>query len=340
MKEHYYDKAISFGALYKGLKASCRGVRWKDSVIRYEAYGLRNTYKLRQSLLDGTYQISPYQRFIIYEPKERIIYAPRLVDRQLQHSLCDNGLYEDITEHFIRDNFACQRGRGTDDALNRFKVHLRRYFNEHGDEGWVLKCDIHHFFPTTPHESAKVAARKYIGDKRACDMVCRIIDSFDGEIGLGLGSQISQITELLLLNDLDHFIKERLRIKHYVRYMDDFILMHPSKQYLQMCLAHIRGFIERLGLQLNKKTNIQPLKHGIIFLKWRYLLLYTGKILMFMNRRKIPKQKRRLKKLCVRGLDAKSSVVSFLANAKRGNTWRIQREMRRYYNHLTGSELR
>ena len=339
MKENYYDKTISFEALYKGLKASCKGVRWKDSVIRYEAYGLRNTYKLRQSLLDGTYHISPYQRFIIHEPKERIIYAPRLVDRQLQHSLCDNGLYEDITEHFIRDNFACQRKRGTDDALNRFKIHLRSYAREYGNEGWALKCDIHHFFPTTPHESVKTAARKYIGDERACDMVCQVIDSFDGEIGLGLGSQISQITELLLLNDLDHFIKERLHIKHYVRYMDDFILIHYSKEYLQMCLKEIRGFIERLGLQLNKKTNIQPLKHGVIFLKWRYLLMPTGKVVMLMNRKKIPKEKRRLKKLRGRCLDTKSSVTSFLANAKRGNTWRIQREMRHFYCRLTGSEL-
>lgn len=124
MKENYYDTAISFEKLYQGLKSACRSVRWKDSVIRYEAYGLCNTYKLRQSLLNGTYKISPYQKFKVHEPKERLIYAPRLVDRQLQHALCDNGLYDDIAEHFIRDSMACQRGRGTDDALQRFKVHL------------------------------------------------------------------------------------------------------------------------------------------------------------------------------------------------------------------------
>lgn len=113
----YYDNAISFENLYKGLKSACRGVRWKDSVIRYEAYGLRNTYKLRERLLNSTYEISLYQIFKVHEPKERLIYAPRLVDRQLQHALCDNGLYNDIAEHFIRDSMACQKGRGTDDAL-------------------------------------------------------------------------------------------------------------------------------------------------------------------------------------------------------------------------------
>lgn len=191
MKEDYYDKAISFDALYKGLKSSCKSVRWKDSVIRYEAYGLRNTYKLRQSLLNGSYKVSPYQCFIIHEPKERIIYAPRLVDRQIQHALCDNGLYEDITEHFIRDNMACQRGRGTDDALQRFKILLSRYYRQYKTEGWVLKCDIHKFFPSTSHEIAKAMARKYISDMRAANMVCMVIDSFAGETGLGLGSQIS-----------------------------------------------------------------------------------------------------------------------------------------------------
>lgn len=103
-------------------------------------------------------------------------------------------------------------------------------------------------------------------------MVCRIIDSFDGEVGLGLGSQISQIMELLVLNDLDHYIKERLKIKYYIRYMDDFILIHPDKAYLQYCLCAIHTKINALELLLNRKTNIQPLRHGIIFLKWHYYI--------------------------------------------------------------------
>ncbi len=87
-------------------------------------------------------------------------------------------------------------------------------------------------------------------------MVCRIIDSFPGEVGLGLGSQISQIMELLVLNGLDHFIKERLHIKYYIRYMDDFILIHPDKDYLKYCLTEINKKIIELGLELNKKTTI------------------------------------------------------------------------------------
>ena len=345
MEENYYDKAISFKALYQSLKISCRSVRWKDSVIRYEAYGLKNTWLLRQSLLNDTYQISPYQCFTIHEPKERIIYAPRLVDRQVQRSLCDNGLYEDITEHFIRDNTACQKGRGTDDALRRFKFLLQRYIKENNNSGWVLKCDIHHFFPSTKHEIVKKAARKYISDEKARDMVCKVIDSFNGDTGLGLGSQISQITELLVLNDLDHFIKERLHIKCYIRYMDDFILVHPSKEYLQFCLKEIKKYLNLLELNLNKKTEIQPLKHGIIFLKWKYII-DNNKIIMLMNSKKITKQKKRIKKLWAREKDnnvlentTSTSLISFIANAKRGNTYRIQKVITEFYNNLTGRDL-
>ena len=345
MKENYYQKAISFENLYKGLKSSCRNVRWKDSVIRYEAYGLRNTYKLRQELLNNTYEISPYQTFYVHEPKERFIYAPRLRDRQLQHALCDNGLYEDIAEHFIRDSMACQRGRGTDDALNRFKVHLSRYCKKYGTDGWVLKCDIHHFFPSTSHETAKAAARKYISDPEACAMVCRIIDSFEGEVGLGLGSQISQIMELLVLNDLDHFIKERLHIKQYIRYMDDFILIHPDKAYLQQCLQQIRNQVESLGLTLNNKTNLQPLRHDIIFLKWHFYILPTNRVILLINPHKKTKHKKRLHKLYCRERIGQlkpgttyDSLQSFLANAQRGNTYYFCREMRHFYTNL-GSEF-
>lgn len=346
MKEDYFDKATTFEALYQGLKSACRSVRWKDSVIRYEAYGLRNTYLLRQSILDGTYKISPYQVFKVHEPKERIIYAPRLVDRQLQHALCDNGLYDDITEHFIRDSMACQKGRGTDDALRRFKVHLRRYYNKHGRFGWVLKCDIHHFFPSTSHEVVKSAARKYISDHKTADMVCKVIDSFDGEVGLGLGSQISQIMELLVLNDLDHFIKEELGIKQYIRYMDDFILIHPNKSYLQYCLGVINDKLLNMKLQLNRKTNIQPLQHGVIFLKWHYYICQGGRIIMKINKQKRAKHQCRLKKLYAReqlGLAATGatadSLTSFLANAKRGNTYHLCYTMKQFYHALTGSEL-
>ena len=343
-KQHdYYDKAITFEALYDGLRKSCRNVRWKDSVVGYEFNRLENTLKLSEKLRDGTYQISPYQIFQIHEPKERTIVASRLVDRQFQRSLCDNGLYDDITEHFIRDNSACQIGRGTDDALNRLKYQLRRYYRKNGNDGWVLKCDVRHFFQSISHEQAKTVICKLVSDKRAASAVCDVIDSFNDEIGIGLGSQISQLIALAVLNDLDHFIKEQLHVRVYERYMDDFVLVHPSKDYLKECWRRIAEKLETIGLELNRKTSLIPLHQGFRFLQWKFVVTGSGKVLMLMNPQKVRKFKRRLAKLwerekigTVAAGTTKGSLTAFIANAKRSNTYRIQQDMVAYYENMTG----
>ena len=266
----YFDSAMSYGNLRRALNRCCRDVRWKDSVVGYELHAAQNTHKLMNSLKDGTYKISPYQHFTIYEPKKREILATRIADRQVQMALCQGGLYEDLTEHFIHDNCACQTGKGTDFTLKRVKTHLREYYRKHGKDGWVLKCDIHHFFPSTSHDVAKEAIWKRVDDPKACQMVCDVIDSFGGDKGIGLGSQISQLVELAVLDDLDHYIKERLHIRHYVRYMDDLVLIHESKDYLTYCRDMIEAQLNAIGLELNDKTTIYPLKQGVKFLQWRW----------------------------------------------------------------------
>lgn len=335
------DDAITFEELYKGLKLSCRNVRWKDSVTGYEANGLKNTYLLRQSLLDGTYIISGYQRFRVHEPKEREIVATRLKDRQFQRSLCDNVLYPQITRSFIRDSCACLRGRGVDDALNRLTVHLQRYYRKHGAKGWVLKCDIRHYFAETPHNVAKAAIRKRLTDQRAAFYTDQIIDSFGGDTGIGLGSQVSQLTELAVLDDLDHYIKERLRIRHYLRYMDDFILIHEDMAVLENALKDITEKLAALGLTLNSKTQIYPLKQGVIWLKWRFILTDTGKVVRRIGRKSVVRERRKLKrmaKLAESGrisADAlKESFNSWKAHAQRGNCRKIISDMEELLNRL------
>lgn len=335
------DDAITFEELYKGLKLSCRNVRWKDSVTGYEANGLKNTYLLRQSLLDGTYKISGYQRFRVHEPKEREIVATRLKDRQFQRSLCDNVLYPQITRSFIRDSCACLRGRGVDDALNRLTVHLQRYYRKHGAKGWVLKCDIRHYFAETPHNVAKAAIRKRLTDQRAAFYTDQIIDSFGGDTGIGLGSQVSQLTELAVLDDLDHYIKERLRIRHYLRYMDDFILIHEDRAFLENVLKDITEKLAALGLTLNSKTQIYPLKQGVIWLKWRFILTDTGKVVKRIGRKSVVRERRKLKrmaKLAESGrisADAlKESFNSWKAHAQRGNCRKIISDMEELLNRL------
>lgn len=412
-----YEKIISFDELYKGLLKSKRGVMWKDSVAGYYIHGLKNTYRLRQDLIKKTYRLSQYQMFYITEPKLREIIATRIRDRQFQRSLCDNMLYPETVKCYIRDNCACQRGRGIDDAMHRMEAQIHKYYRKHGCEGWVLQCDIKKYFPSIDHKVAQEVIRKYISDFNVYVAACEVIESFcyshiykrlvslgyarvsrktanlahrlmvarvallrlrlTGEgnaekiharikdalndvpdkeafyqwlitenfVGIGLGSQVSQIVALTLLNDLDHYIKERLHIKYYIRYMDDFVLIHPDKEYLKYCKAEIEKYLVSLHLTLNEKTHIFKLSQGIIFLKWRYLLTPKGKVVRKMSDRSIVKQRRKMRKFVIRLSEGKMtmndvymSYQSWRANAMRGNTKSIVYKMDRYYKDLFGKE--
>ena len=343
MKENYFDKATSYGPMRRALNRCCRNVRWKDSVVGYELHAAQNTHSLINEIRNGTYKISPYQHFTIYEPKKREIVATRIRDRQVQMALCENGLYQDLTEHFIYDNCACQKGKGTDFALNRMKAHLHQYYRKHGADGWVLQCDVRHFFPSTRHDVAKAAVEKRVSDQRARQYVFDVIDSFDGEVGIGLGSQISQLVELAVLDDLDHYIKEKLHIRHYMRYMDDFRLIHHSKEVLRNCWNVIAEKLKDIGLRLNDKTCIHPLRQGVKFLQWRFLLSGTGKVTMKMIQDKVYSEKRRLRKLLMREAagelpkgTADCSFVSWIANAERGDTYYQMQSVTNYFERIKG----
>lgn len=340
IKDMSYDKALEFNSLYKALKRSCKNVRWKDSTVGYEANALKNTYRLKQSLQNNTYKIDKYQYFTVHEPKTREIVATRIKDRQFQRSLCDSGLYDDITKSFIYDNCACLKGRGVDYALNRLTAHLRKYNKQYGSEGWVLKCDIKHYFPSIRHDIARAAIYKRVSDPRVAERACEVVNSF-GEIGLGLGSQISQLVALAVLDDLDHCIKEQLRIKHYIRYMDDFILIHPDKEYLRKCKSIIEEQLSKIGLQLNQKTKLYPLKQGVQLLQWRFIISGSSKIVRKMNKKKRGRQRRRLKRIMMKEAageyqpgTAKESLRSYLGNASRGNTYHERNAMIAYYMKL------
>ena len=278
---------------------------------------------------------------MIHEPKTREIVATRIRDRQFQRSLCDNVLYRDMTRTFIHDNCACLRGKGVDFALNRMNTHLQRYYRKHGNQGWVLRCDIRHYFPETPHEVAKEAIRKRVKDPRCRKATEDIVDSFGGDRGIGLGSQVSQLVELAVLDPVDHYIKERLRIRHYVRYMDDFILIHHDRAVLENAKKEITARVNALGLEMNRKTQISPLRNGIRFLKWRFILTDSGKVIRRISRQSVVKERRKLKKLAGKIREGKipeeylwMSFQSWRANAMRGNAGRAIWEMEQLYNRL------
>jgi len=215
-------------------------------------------------------------------------------------------------------------------------AHLHKFYRDYGQDGWYLKCDIHHYFAETAHETAKKVMRERIDNEAAYFHVCQIIDSFDegDKKGIGLGSQVSQLIELAVLDKLDHFIKERLGIKHYIRYMDDFILLSKDKTVLKNALFMIEQHLVDLGLHLNRKTQLQPIGKGIEFLKWKFTLTPTGKVVRRMNRCSITRERRKVKRLELKlykgeieWKDLNSSVMSWRANALRGNCYKVVHKM-------------
>lgn len=185
------------------------------------------------------------------------------------------------------------------------------------------------------------AVRKRVKDDGVYAAACQIIDSFGGDKGIGLGSQVSQLVQLAVLDDLDHYVKERLREKHYLRYMDDFLIIAEDKNRLRADLDAIRGILAGLGLTLNGKTCIYPLSKGVVWLKWHYYLTPTGKVIRRMSDRSIAKMRRKLRRM-KKQIDAgrmtretaEESLRSWIANAQRGNTREAVAAMRRYYKEL------
>ena len=200
------------------------------------------------------------------------------MERVVQRCLCDYCLVPLMSRSFIYDNAASQKGKGITFSLQRMKTHLRRFYNQYGNDGYILQYDFSKYFDSLPHSKIYEVIDKYVKDERLNSLTKYFVDVF-GEKGLGLGSQVSQILSLACANDIDHKMKEVMRAKYYGRYMDDGYIISHDKEYLHRCLEELKSMCEKSGIQLNlRKTQIKKLSKGFVFLKVKFFLLYSGKI--------------------------------------------------------------
>lgn len=296
---------------------------------------------LRESLINKTYTVSSYGEFIIYEPKKRIVKSGSFKDKIVQHSLCDNVLLPEAGKHFIENNFAGQIGKGTLFGLDHLRDDMLQFYTEHGIKGYVLKCDITKFFYTIDHKILKDIIQKYFSDEDILWLCDLFIDSTKEDIGIPLGNQISQVFALMYLDGLDHLITEKLQIKYYGRYMDDFYLIHEDKKYLEYCLAVIQNYIHSLKLTLNGKTQIIPFKNGINFLGFHTYITRDGKAIRKLkgeNKRKIKKRLLKNSELVKSGRMTKEkfyeSYNSWRNHASHGNCIKLIHQMDNYVTKL------
>ena len=328
---------ILLSDLILATKECKRNVLWKDSVAGFVKNRFSNCMILLKELQDGTYKLSRYTQFKVYEPKERDIVATNIRDRVVQRAICDVCFYEDMTKGFIYDNWACQIGKGTTGARKRLKQLMVKAWRTNAKNVYVLKADIKSYFPSTPHWVAKEVVRKRSRNSWVTNYVCNVVDSFDdvGLVGkgIGLGSQLSQLIELAVLDRLDHIIKEKLRVKSYIRYMDDIIAL-GSKKEMEAVMEAIRKELSAIGLTLSpKKTWIAPWDTGIKFLGFRYKYTETGKIIMTPIKGKENEEKRKLKRqMKVLPLEQTDTcLVSWVANAKQGTSYEPIKRMKKFY---------
>lgn len=332
-----YDELFTFENLYQAHLKARKCKRNKADVIDFELNLSENLWDLFDRLKNRTYEVEGYNKFIIYEPKRREIQALSYKDRIVQHTLCDLYLYPLLTSRFIFDNGACQKGKGTDFAMDRLSRFLHDFYKEHGNSGYILKADIHHFFPSIDHETLRFKIHRVVKDRDISDLLDRIIDSYNSDTGKGIpmGNQTSQLFALYYLDGLDRLIKERLHVKYYVRYMDDCILVHHDKEFLKYCLNKMEEMVEdELRLEFNSKTQIFPIKNGVDFLGFHFYMTDTGKVIRKVRNSTKKKYKKRMKKMRedynagnIELEDIKKVLPGFNGHLKRGHTYRLKKSV-------------
>ena len=319
-----------------------RNVAWKASVQKYMTQAPLNVLQTYTRLMNGKFKTTGFFEFDIMERgKKRHIRSVTISERVVQRCLCDYALVPVLCRTFVYDNGASMKNKGYTFASKRLTQHLHEHYRKHGQDGYILLFDFSKFFDRVSHKLVKDILHKEFSDERLLALTEHFIDAF-GSIGMGLGSQISQILALASANKLDHYIKEVCGIRGYGRYMDDGYLIHPDKAYLQKCLEGIKAICDELEITLNtKKTQIVKLSHGFTYLKIRYYLLPSGKVVKKIYRRSVTKMRQKLKafqKKVADGImtykDVYQSWQSWRAYAANFNAYRTIQRMGDLYNQL------
>jgi retron-type reverse transcriptase len=335
-----FGKVIDFQNLLDASRKARIGKRFKRDVLAFE-FGLeRELLKLQDELAAGSYVHGPYRRFTIHDGKSREISAAPYRDRVLHHALC--AVLEPVLEPaFYFHSYACRKGKGTHKAL----LVASRYAR---DSRYVLKCDIVKFYPSVDHGVLKGMLARKIRDHEVRRLCGLIIDSwcaagpvayFPGDDlftplgrarGLPIGNLTSQFFANLYLSGMDHFIKEKIGCRKYLRYMDDFLVFGDDKLALGEVRARITGYLETLRLKLHEgKSRVYRCDDGPGFLGFRIFPRF--RLLARGNAGRARRRFRKMRDSYSRGLLAPAevtrSVGSWVAHAVWGNTFRLRRKI-------------
>jgi retron-type reverse transcriptase len=339
-----YGQITTFENLLLASRKARKGKRFKKSAARFEEQLENELLLLQKQLIAKTYQPGNYKSFFIYEPKKRMISAAPYRDRVVHHALCN--IIEPVFEKsFIFDSYANRKNKGTHKAILRYQYFARKY-------KYVLKADIKKYFPSIDHEILKKVIRRKIACGNTLRLIDMIIDNsnkqeavfdlFPGDDlftaverkkGIPIGNLTSQFFANIYLNPFDHYIKEALGCKAYIRYVDDFVIFGNDKNELWQVLEQCRKFLAQFRLLLHpKKSEVMTTKDGVEFLGHRVFPDFR-----LLKKQNIKRFKRRFRKdwrLFEEGIMSENDFIvrfnSWQGHACFAKTWKLRSTIVRF----------
>jgi len=336
-----YKKICSYENLILAFKKAKIGKTKKRYVKRFKKDFRENILRLRKELLNKTYKPHPLKTFILRDPKTRKINKSIFRDRVVHHALINIIQYL-FESGFIYDSHANQIGKGTLKAIERFDKFKRKVSRNNTRKCFILKADIKHYFEEINHDILMNILKIKIKDEKILWLIKLILNNYviGGKKikGMPLGNLTSQFFANVYLNELDQFAKHKLRAKYYIRYVDDFVILHDSKDQLKKWKNEIGIFLkEKLDLELHlNKSQILKLEKGIKFLGFR--IFNHHKLLRKSNMKHFERKLNQMKIILEEGLLDREEIIEklegWLAYAVNGDTHKYRKYIVKNFNRL------
>ena len=335
-----FEKIISLENLFSAWDTFKSDKQKKKDVRRFEWQLEENIFELYRDLKSRNYIHGDYTSFYITDPKQRIIHKALVRDRILHHAIFSvlTPLFE---ETFIQNSFSCRINKGTHKGITALNTITRKISGNGFKPCFALKCDIKKFFASVNRSILLRIIKKRIKDQNAIWLVTEIIESFTSKEsiferkGLPIGNLTSQLFANIYLNEFDQFMKHKLKVKHYIRYTDDFVIVSNNKTYLENLIPIIQSFLfKELTLTLHPgKITIRKLYQGIDFLG-SVLFPYHRQIRTKTKRRIIKKLKERIKQYkngIIEKQTLEQSLQSYLGVLCHANTHKLSNELKNQF---------
>jgi len=339
--KNIFNKIISLENLFSAWDRFKSDKQKKRDVQKFEWNLEENIFQLHRDLKCKRYKHGAYSSFYIHDPKQRHIHKATVRDRILHHAIFTtlNPIFEPT---FIFNSLSCRVDKGTHKGIDILDKLTRQVSRNTFKPCFVLKCDIRKFFETIDHKILLDIIRKRIKDANTMWLLEEIIESFTSRYsnlferkGLPIGNLTSQLFANIYLNEFDQFIEHELKVKHYIRYTDDFVIVAENKPYLKNLIAPIRSFLsEKLALELHpKKITIRKFHQGIDFLG--YIILPYCRLLRTKTRQRIFKKLKKRIEEYKRGEINKQtlgqSLQSYLGVLSHADTYKIGQELKNQF---------